>query len=116
MSLGRGYYKLSFDSYKDLRTVWAIGTMNMKPGVLHLFEWTKDFNAHTYCLTHVQVWIRLMELPQEYWMEHTLCEISSVVGTPLIIDIATTKRLFGHYARVLVDLDLSRNIFHEVMV
>jgi len=25
-------------------------------------------------------------------------EIASVVGTPLIIDNATTKRVFGHYA------------------
>jgi len=41
--------------------------------------------------THSQVWIRLMELKQEYWMDKTLREITSVVGTPLFIDNATTK-------------------------
>jgi hypothetical protein len=55
-----------------------------------------------------------MALPQEYWMERTIREIASVVGTPLDIDNATTKRLFGHYARVLVDIDFSK-IFHEIM-
>lgn len=30
-------------------------------------------------------------------MERTLREIASAVGTPLLIDKATTKRLFGHY-------------------
>jgi len=66
--------------------------------------------------THAQVWIRLMELPQKYWMNRTLREIASVVGTPLLIDNATTKRIIGHYARILVDMDFSRKIYHEITV
>lgn len=46
----------------------------MKSEVLRLFQWTKDFNAYTHCQTHAQVWIRLMELPSEYWQDRTLCE------------------------------------------
>lgn len=88
----------------------------MKPGVLRLFEWAKDFNIHTQRQTHAQVWIRLWELPQEYWMEITLYEIAGAVGTPLIIDHVTKNRLFGHYARILVDLDISKDLFYEVMV
>jgi hypothetical protein len=38
LSLGRGYYEFSFDSEADLRSVWAMGTVNLKPGVLRLFE------------------------------------------------------------------------------
>jgi len=40
--------------------------MNLKSGVLRLFEWTKDFNMHMQGNTHAQVWVRLLELPQEY--------------------------------------------------
>jgi len=43
-------------------------------------------------------------------------EIASAVGTPLVIDNATSKRLFGHYARILVDMDFSHKIFHEIVV
>lgn len=116
LSLGKGYYEFSFTFVTDLRAVWAMGTINLKPGVLRLFEWTKDFNMHTQRNAHAQVWIRLMELPQEYWMEKTLREIASAVGTPLLIDNVTSKRIFGHYARILVDMDFSRKIFHEVQV
>jgi len=49
-------------------------------------------------------------------MERTLYEIAGVVGTPLLIDHITKNRLFGHYARILVDLDLSKDIFYEVTV
>ena len=114
--MGRGYYEFFFANENDKRTVWAAGTVNLKPGVLRIFEWTKDFNMHHQRNTHAQVWIRLMEFPQEYWMERTLREIANAVGTPLLIDNATTNRLFGHYARILVDMDFTRKIFYEIRV
>jgi len=112
LSLGRWLYEFFFASQEDMRTVWAAGTVSLKPGMLRLFEWTKDFNLHTQRQTHTQVWIRLWELPQEFWMERTLYEIAGAVGTPLLIDNVTRNRLYGHYARILVDLDLSKNIFY----
>jgi len=49
-------------------------------------------------------------------MEQTLREIANAVGTPLLIDNATSNRLFGHYARILVDMDFSRKLFPEIVV
>ena len=43
-------------------------------------------------------------------------KIASGIGTPLAIDEATQSRLFGHYARILVDVDLSDTIFESVLV
>ena len=43
-------------------------------------------------------------------------EIAYGVGTLLLIYEATKKRAFGHYAQILVDIDLSKHIFEEVMV
>jgi hypothetical protein len=54
-----------------------------------------------------------MELQQEYRLDKTLCEIANVIGTHLTIDTTTQNHTFRHYARILVDLDLSRRIFHE---
>lgn len=88
----------------------------VKQKCFKLFEWTKDFNLHTQRQTHTQVWIRLWELPQEYWMKRTLYEIAGAVGIPLLIDNVTRNRLYVHYERILVDLDLSKTIFYEVMV
>jgi hypothetical protein len=47
-------------------------------------------------------------------MERTLYEIAG--GTSLLNDNVAKNRLFGHYAMVLVDLKLSRDIFYEVMM
>ena len=43
-------------------------------------------------------------------------EIANGVGTPLTLDDATENHTFGHFARILVDLDLSQRIFNEIMV
>ncbi|KEH26132.1 DUF4283 domain protein [Medicago truncatula] len=114
--LGKGYFEFYFSSYEDMRSVWSKETQNLKPSLLRLFEWSKDFTARTQRQTHAQVWIRLLELPQEYWMDRTLKEIGSAIGTPVLIDSATQNRVFGHYVRVLVDMDLSKHIFNEVMI
>jgi len=38
------------------------------------------------------------------------------VGTPLALDDSSKARLFGHYVRVLVDIDLSGKIYNTVLV
>jgi len=45
-----------------------------------------------------------------------LFEIANGVGTPLTLDDATKNHTFGHFVRILVDLDLSQRIFNEIMV
>jgi len=57
-----------------------------------------------------------MNLPQEYWEKQTLFEIASGLGTPLSMDEATQHRRFGIFARVLIDVDLSENLFESVVV
>jgi hypothetical protein len=45
-----------------------------------------------------------------------LKEIASAVGTPIDIDGPTRNRTFRHYARILVDIDLSKRIYEEILV
>jgi len=58
-----------------MRTTLAMGTVNLKAGLLWLFCWSKDFNKYSQSLTHAQVWIRLLDLPHEYWLDRILMEI-----------------------------------------
>ena len=114
--LGKGFYDFHFDSVDDLKKIWAAGTVNLKPSLLRFSQWTKDFKLLVQKQTHVSIWIRLVELPQEYWRERPLKEIASAIGTPIDIDGPTRNRMFGHYARILVDIDLSKKAYDEVLV
>jgi len=114
--LGRGFFEFHFSSVEEMHRIWAMGAVNLKPGLLRFYCWTSEFSIQAQTQTHAQIWVRLMPLPQEYWRKKTLFEIASGLGTPLIIDKATLNRRFGLYARVLVDVDLSEQFFEAVIV
>jgi len=95
--LGRGFYNFLFEHQDDFSQIWTAGTVSLQPGLLHLSQWTKDFNHNAQTQTHASLWIRFVALPREYWRERTLKEIASAVGTPISIDGPTCNRAFGHY-------------------
>lgn len=90
--LGRGYFKFNFHSIEEMKRVWALGVVQLKPGMLRFFCWSKDFDPQNQIQSHAQLWVRFMNLPQEYWRKTTLFEIASGIGTPLTIDEATQSR------------------------
>lgn len=114
--LGKGYYEFSFASPEDLRGVWVVGAWNVQLGLLRLSQWTPDFHVSQQKQTHVQVWIHILDLPQEYWRPKLLFEIAGGVGTPTSLDDSTRNRIFGHFACILVDVDLTNWLPHELLV
>lgn len=38
------------------------------------------------------------------------------IGAPIVLDEATNKKMFGHFARVLVDVDLSGSLREQILV
>ncbi|XP_058742479.1 uncharacterized protein LOC131614970 [Vicia villosa] len=120
LSLGRGYYEFTFANAEDMRSVRASGSISLSPGSLKLFAWTRDFNPASQNNTTAQVWVRFFGLSQEYWRPRILFAIASCVGTPICIDSASAKprmdRTFGHFVRVLIDMDLSSPLNHNVLV
>lgn len=119
-SIGKGYYEFTFSTLEDMKRVRSVGSWSLNPGFLKLFTWTKGFNAGVQQQTTSQVWLRIYGLAQEYWRKKILFTIASSVGSPICTDAITSKprmeRSFGHYARVLIDLDLSQELRYRVLV
>ncbi|KAK2401739.1 hypothetical protein QL285_051308 [Trifolium repens] len=103
-----------------MRSVHAVGAWNLTPGLLKLFAWTTDFNPGVQHQTSAQVWIRIFGLSQEYWRQNILFAVASSIGIPICTDSFTNKpmleRTFGHYARVLVDVDLAQDLVYKILV
>lgn len=45
-----------------------------------------------------------------------MVEIASGIGTPISIDEATKNKVYGHFARILVDIDLTKSFPNNIMV
>ncbi|XP_019435277.1 PREDICTED: uncharacterized protein LOC109341759 [Lupinus angustifolius] len=116
VSLGRGYYDFSFSSLEDMRSVCAVGAWSLSPGFLRLYLWSPDFNPALQKFSHVQCWVKIVGLPQEYWSPRIIFSIAGGIGTPISLDEATNNRTFGHFARVLVDIDLKTDLPSQILV
>lgn len=64
----------------------------------------------------MQCWIHITGLLQEYWRPRILFAIARGIGIPLSLDDATINKSLGHFARVLVDLDLAAPIRDKILV
>ncbi|KAF1878428.1 hypothetical protein Lal_00047096 [Lupinus albus] len=60
-----------------MRSVCSIGSWNLKSGILRLFLRTQDFNLNQQKMSHTQCWVKIHNLPQDYWSPRI---ISSIVG------------------------------------
>ncbi|XP_019432709.1 PREDICTED: uncharacterized protein LOC109339680 [Lupinus angustifolius] len=116
ISLGWGYYDFSFSSLDDMRSVYAVGAWNLHPGFLRLYLWTPDFNPALQKFSHVQCWVKIVGLPQEFWSPRIIFSIAGGIGTPISLDEATNNRTFRHFARVLVDIDLKTDLPNQILV
>ncbi|KAL6212154.1 hypothetical protein ACLB2K_017375 [Fragaria x ananassa] len=115
--LGKGYFDIHFATEEDLRRVWGGGTCTLSSGIFRLAQWKPDFvPGDVLPQTHAQLWVRFYGLSQDYWHPQHLMEIAHGVGTPLQLDKATKEREFGYYARVLVDVDLARDLPSSLMI
>ncbi|GAV92450.1 Exo_endo_phos domain-containing protein/DUF4283 domain-containing protein [Cephalotus follicularis] len=57
--------------------------------------------------TKVPVWVKLMNIPMEYWTPAGLSQMSSVLGNPLYMDAATKSKQKINFARICVEMSAS---------
>ncbi|KAL8484782.1 hypothetical protein ACS0TY_027180 [Phlomoides rotata] len=113
--IGEGYYIFQFTCGDDRERIFAKRTWQIKPGLLRLQRWVQDFNPYKVSTSVAQVWIRISELPLEYWNNNIITALASGVGTVIKIDERTASRSMGRFARVLVELDLKQDREEYVM-
>ncbi|XP_074294064.1 uncharacterized protein LOC141621456 [Silene latifolia] len=84
--------------------VW---NLNGYPMVLKTWSPTvvEDLNV-----THVPVWVLLPGLDPCFWSQTALSKVASVVGNPICADEHTTNKSKLAFARILVDVDLSKEL------
>lgn len=81
---------------------------------LTISKWQPYFNPSDCKIENALVWLRLPGLPVEFFNKDLLMEIGSVVGRPVKVDDYTINGTRGKYARVCVELDLSRTLVPQI--
>lgn len=98
IDLGYGFFLLKFSLPADYNKVfkgipWMIHGKN-----IYLRPWVPDFKPSEFIITDAKVWVRLPELPIEYYDKKVLFRVGAAIGTPVKIDPITEKQERGRFA------------------
>ncbi|KAK4709754.1 hypothetical protein R3W88_004267 [Solanum pinnatisectum] len=105
-----GYFLVRFANLDDRNEVLYSGPhmMNNKPIIVKV--WSAEFNFNKEVLQTVPIWVKYPNLPLSCWSQDSLSRISSGLGVPLYADECTTKVERISFARVLVEMDVAREL------
>lgn len=73
-----------------------------------------EFNIDIF--SHIPIWVKFPSLPVGYWSEKSLSKIASAIGVPLYTDGYTFTAEKISYARILIEVDISKNLPNDIMV
>ncbi|XP_019264538.1 PREDICTED: uncharacterized protein LOC109242158 [Nicotiana attenuata] len=77
---------------------------------LIMMSWTEDFDLYNEVLKTIPLWVSFLNLSLNCWGRLTLSRIASGLETPLYADECTSNASRISYARVLIEMDISKEL------
>ena len=111
VDLGRDFFLLRFLLLEDLEQVLRKGPWFIGEHFLSIRKWEANFKPSEAQVNSVAVWVRLHELPIEYYDAEVLKQLRRALGTVLRFDTFTAIEVRGRYARICVQVDVSKLCF-----
>jgi hypothetical protein len=112
VDLGQDYYLVTFTSAADQDTALTEGPWLIYDHYLTVREWSANFHPGSEAIEKVAVWVRFSGLPIEYYDARILTFIGNRIGTTVKVDRNTLSRERGKYARLCVEVDLTKPVIN----
>ncbi|KAG8384481.1 hypothetical protein BUALT_Bualt04G0122200 [Buddleja alternifolia] len=110
MDLGHGCYMLKLDDRNKVEHILMEGPWMIFNHYVSVRKWFPEFCPSSDRVTTVASWVRIPELPVEYYHEEILFAVASGLGVPVKIDPNTYWVTRGRFARFRVQMDLEKPI------
>ncbi|XP_075665616.1 uncharacterized protein LOC142635319 [Castanea sativa] len=116
IDLGRDFFLLRFSVDEDIEMVLKKGPWFVGGHFLSIRRWEANFKPLEALVLSVAVWVRLNELPIEYYDATVLRQIGKTLGTMLRVDMHTALEARGRYARICVQVDINKPLVTTVRI
>lgn len=111
-----GWLLFKFNSSVDRDFVLSQGPYYIYGRPLLLKIMPDVFNFNDSAISSVPIWLQLPNLPLEFWNVRALSKIASKLGVPKQADKLTISRDRVSFARVLVEVDITKPLKREVCI
>ncbi|KAL4390845.1 hypothetical protein AHAS_Ahas03G0185800 [Arachis hypogaea] len=116
IDLGNDYYLVKFYAQEDLDAALVDGPWKIYDHYLAVRLWEPNFNPLTTTIDKITAWIRLPGLPIELYNGKILRKIGDLIGRTCKIDYNTSHLCRGKFARLCVEVDLTKPLLGRYMV
>ncbi|XP_050226208.1 uncharacterized protein LOC126676119 [Mercurialis annua] len=113
IDLENDYFIVKLKSGSDVEAVLTGGPWIMLGHYLSVQAWYPQFDCSKDCIQKIQAWIRLPGMPIQYYNKKVLRYIGEMVGRVIKIDYCTEAAERGKFARIAVELDLSKPLVSQ---
>ncbi|XP_070025320.1 uncharacterized protein [Nicotiana sylvestris] len=110
------YFVIKFDTIEDRDVVLYSGSYMINSKLVVVKVWTVNFDFENEVLKTIPLWIQLPKLPLNCWEDNSLSRIGSTLGIPIYADACTTRVERILYARILVEMDVTKPLPKQIMV
>ncbi|XP_062028631.1 uncharacterized protein LOC133744555 [Rosa rugosa] len=101
-----GWYTLEFTYLQDVEFVLEHCPWFVKGRIFHIRGWYPVFNPRTAVIETLILWVRLPNLPIQYWSTDAIKPIVQVLGRFIKLDKKTEESENFILARVCMEIDL----------
>ncbi|XP_072087059.1 uncharacterized protein At4g02000-like [Arachis hypogaea] len=102
------FFLVRFTELEDYNWVLKGGPWLIFDHYLAVQRWRSDFNPSVEQLTKIAAWVRIPDLPIEYYDKYVMRIISNVIGKTLKTYYNTAEQARGKFALICVELDLAK--------
>ncbi|XP_058726109.1 uncharacterized protein LOC131597426 [Vicia villosa] len=116
IDLSNDYNLVTFSHDQDHTTAMLNGLWFIYDHYLTVKPWSPNFHPQSDTIKSVAVWVRISELPIEYYDCRILHHIGNKIGKTVKVDKNTVLHARGKYARICVEIDLTKTLVAMFMI
>ena len=116
VDLGHGFFLTRLSLGEDYENVLRKGPWFIGDHFLSIRPWEPDFKPALASVSSIAIWVRLNELPIEYYNVKVLQIIRNAIGKVLRVDTFTASETRGRFARICVQVDVEKPLATAIMI
>ncbi|KAI9080860.1 hypothetical protein K1719_037169 [Acacia pycnantha] len=111
------FYLVSFQHVDDYMGALLLGgPWVIADAYLSVSRWKPDFNPKNEKIESLIAWVRFPELPSPLFDKKFLLNLGNAIGKAICLDIHTAQRSRGKFARMCIELDLTKPLIPSFSV
>lgn len=116
IDLGSDFFFIKFQKQENMNKVLHNEPWFIFNNFVFVRKWEPKFIASAAQLTYSSIWIRLPELPTEFYDFNILQRVGSKIGTLLKINTCTSATTRGRYARICIEVPLEQPLKIHIFI